>query len=186
MSPPCAPLDCMDPGPKPWFPTPTNPPLSKPEPPHTSFVKTEPPQLGFRFLAQNAPLVHRWIVCIQDPNSGLPHPNQPHTVQTRALVVQFFILAPYPGAPFDQAPPPPQPQITPPQPGLPNYYPCTGRLPKPSHESPVSFLISFLGSSPYFRFLYIHLFTFYYLQMYIHYYSHSIHNIWFPFRGVRD
>ena len=39
----------------PAYPTPIRSPLPKSKPPHRSFVKTEPPQLGFRVLAQNAP-----------------------------------------------------------------------------------------------------------------------------------
>ena len=58
------------------YPNPTNSPLPKSEAPRASFAKTEPPPLGFQFLAPNPlPLARRSIAWTHHLNPGLPHPN---------------------------------------------------------------------------------------------------------------
>ena len=54
-----------------------------------SFVKIEPPRLGFNFQPKTSPPRAISIARTQDQNPGLPHPNQPPTTQIRAPCTLF-------------------------------------------------------------------------------------------------
>ena len=114
--------------------TPPRSPLPYTEAPCVSLAKTEPPLLGFRFLAQNPlPLACHWITQPQDPNPALPHFSQPPTVQiqaflhvipeNRASTTRFSIFSPKPPppcVPLDRTDPGPKPRLTLPQ-STPHY-----------------------------------------------------------------